>query len=82
MQEECKVYEDQEDYIEDIHDQFREAVRRYTLYAKMFGYPKDWKRMRDELKRLIHYELERSFSKIIVKDTADGIIIMKFEEKD
>jgi hypothetical protein len=26
--------------------------------------------------------LERSFSKIIVKDTVDGIIIMKFEEKD
>jgi hypothetical protein len=82
MEEECKIYEDQEDYIEDVYDQFRDAIRRYTMYAKMFGYPKEWKPMREELRKFIHYELERSFSKIIVKDTVDGIIIMKFEEKD
>jgi len=34
------------------------------------------------LRKFIHYELERSFSKIIVKDTKDGIIVMKMDEND
>lgn len=76
------IFEDQEDYIEDIRDQLREAIKRYTLYSKMFGYPNHWKYLKDELRRFIHYELERAFSRIIIKETNEGIIMMKFEEND
>jgi hypothetical protein len=79
---EYTIFEDQDDYVEDIKEQFREAVRRYTVYCKMFGYSKDWKMMRDDLRRFLHYELESSFSHMVIKETADGIIVMRFEEKD
>lgn len=75
---EITIFEDEEDYIEDIKDQFREAVRRYTVYCKMFGDAKNLKYMKDELRRFIHYELESSFSHMLIKP--EGIIIMKFDE--
>lgn len=76
------IFEDQDDYIEDIRDQFREATRRYVLYCKMFGHPKDWKIMREDLKKFVSYELGKSFHNLVIKETADGIILMKFEKND
>jgi hypothetical protein len=76
------IFEDQDDYIEDVKDQFREATRRYTIYCKMFSHCKDWKMMRDELKRFLHYELEKTFHHTVIKETSDGVITMKFEEND
>jgi hypothetical protein len=76
----CKVFEDQEDYIEDIHEQFRDAIRRYTLYSKMFAFKKDWKSSREELRKFLHYEIEASFSKMVIKESGDGIIVMRFDE--
>ena len=80
--EEVIVFEDQDDYIEDIREQYREATRRYVLYCKMFGYPCDWKMMKDELKRFMHYELESAFSHTIIRETSDGIIMMKFDDPE
>lgn len=76
-----KIFEDQEDYVEDIHEQLREGIQRYTLYGKMFAYPQHWKMLKEELKRFLNYELERAFSQIVIKETKDGVIMMKFDEK-
>lgn len=76
------IFEDQDDYIEDVKEQFRAAIKRYTLYSKSFGRPREWKMLKDELRRFVHYELESSFSKMIVREDCDGIIMMRFDDKE
>ena len=76
-----KVFEDQQDYVEDVKEQIRSGVKRYVLYMKMFGYPYQWKILKDELKRFINYEMESAFSKTVIRDTEEGTIIMRFDEK-
>lgn len=78
----CKVFEDQQDYVEDIYEQLRDGIRRYALYGKMFAYPEHWKFLKAEVKRVLNYEVEKAFSKLVIKETKDGIIMMKFDEKD
>lgn len=78
---EYRIFEDREDYVEDVKEQIRGGVKRYVLYAKMFGYPQNWKMLKDEMKRFIHYELESAFSKTVIRDTEEGTIVMRFDEK-
>lgn len=82
MESQCVIYEDQDDYIDDVEEQIRDGIRRYTLYSKMFAEPEHWKMAKDEIKRFFHYELESCFSKTAVKRDIDGIIRMRLEEKD
>lgn len=74
------IFEDQDDYIEDIKDQIRVAIKRYTLYSKMFGHPSEWKHMRQELKQFMNYETEKMFSMVVIRETMDGCIKMEFPE--
>jgi hypothetical protein len=81
-QESYTIFEDQDDYIEDVRDQFRSAIKRYTLYAKMFGRPKDYKSMKDELRKFVNYEVEKTFSSVVIKESGDGGISMRFDENE
>jgi hypothetical protein len=76
------IFEDQEDYVEDIKEKLSAQIKRYTLYNKMFADPVHWKLAKDELKRFINYEIERAHSLIVIRETKDGGIQMKFHEPD
>jgi len=75
------IFEDQEDYLEDIKEEFRGAIRRFTLYSKMFSHPKDYKEMKDEIRKFLNFELEQTFHKTVIRETSDGIIRMNFSDE-
>ena len=74
------VFEDQDDFIGDIQEQISKGIERYVLYAKMFGYSRDWRKHKLTIKQFLNYEIERAFSKLIIKETEDGTIIMRFKK--
>lgn len=65
---ECMIFEDQEDYLEHIKDQISESIHKYTRYSKTFVESDLWKHSKDDMRRFVHYELERSFSNVADKD--------------
>jgi len=78
--EDYTIFEDQDDYIEDIQEQISKGIERYVLYAKMFGYSRDWHKHKLTIKQFLNYEIERAFSRLVIKETEDGTIIMKFKK--
>jgi len=80
--EDYTIFEDQDDYIEDIKDQFRRSIRRYTMYCKMFGHPSDWKEMKNEWKKFMHYELEKTFHDVVIRESSKGGISMYFHDEE
>jgi hypothetical protein len=76
------IFEDQEDYVDDIRENLRNEIKRYTLYNKLFASPQHWKMAKDELKRFVNYEIEKAHSLIVVRETNDGGIQMKFHNPD
>lgn len=70
-QEAFTIFEDQEDYLEDIKDQISDAIKKYTLYCQMFVEPNFWKHSKDDMRRFVHYELEKSFSDSKLKTKED-----------
>jgi hypothetical protein len=53
------IFEDQDDYIEDVKEELRAGIKRYFIYCKMFGEVKDYRAMKEELKRFVHLEAEK-----------------------
>lgn len=65
---ECIIFEDEEDYLEHIKDQISESIKKYTRYSKAFVQTDLWRHSKDDMRRFVNYELEKSFSNVLDKD--------------